>query len=128
MVFLVKKYVLMFLPYIDCKHRSYPIAVSSALLFVFDIIPILMLVFYPFKPFRICLSKCKLDRLFVTIFVEKFHGCYRDGLNGGRDMRSFSGLYYVMIVLLFQYSAFRIERVHISNWLYYALIFLSFHF
>ena len=72
----------MFLPFIDCSHRPYPVLIVSALLlFVFDIIPILLLILYPFKPFRMCLSKCKLDRLFITIFVEKFHGYYRDGLN-----------------------------------------------
>ena len=120
-------YVLMFLPYIECNHRPYPMLIFSALLLlIFDIIPILLLVLYPFKLFRMCLSKCKLDRLFVTIFVEKFHGYYRDGLNGGRDMRSFSGLYYLMMILLSCYWAFDVKRWHISSQLYYALIFLSF--
>ena len=121
------KHVLMFLPHIDCGHHPYPILIFSALLLlIFGIIPILLLVLYPFKPFRMCLSKCKMDILFTTIFVEKFHGCYRDGLNGGRDMRSFSGLYYLMMILLSCYSAFEIKRSHISSQLYYALIFLSF--
>ena len=46
-------------------------------------------------------------------------------LDGGRDMRSFSGLYYVMIILLLLYSTLQIQRSHISEWLYYAFIFLS---
>ena len=118
--------VSMFVPSIDCNHRSYLAAIFSALiLFAFNIFPILLLVLYPFKLFRVCLSKCKLERLFVTIFVEKFHGCYRDGLNGGRDMRSFSGLYYLMITLMSLYSELQIEQLHISEWLYYAFIFLS---
>ena len=121
------KYVLMFIPYVDCKHRSQPVWVFSVLvLFVFNIIPLLLLVCYPFKLFRVCLSKVKLERLFISIFVEKFHGCYRDGLDGGRDMRSFSGLYYVMIFLLSQYTELRITRLSISSWLYYAFVFLSF--
>ena len=121
------QYVLMFLPHIGCGHRPYPILIfSTLLLLIFGIIPILLLVLYPLKSFRMCLSKCKLDRLFVTIFVEKFHGCYRDSLNGGRDMRSFSGLYYLMMILLSCYSVFQIKRWHISCQLYYALIFLSF--
>ncbi len=122
-----KKFVQMFLPYIDCSHRPYPVLIFSILLLlIFDIIPILLLILYPFKPFRICLSKCKMDRLFVTIFVEKFHGCYRDGLEGGRDMRSFSGLYYAMMISFFCYSPFEIKKLHISRQLYNALIFLSF--
>ena len=126
-VILDYKSVRMFLPFIDCSHRPYPILIFSALLLlIFGIIPILLLVLYPIKPFRMCLSKCKMDRLFVTIFVEKFHGYYRDGLNGERDRRSFSGLYYLMMILLSCYSAFEIKRWHISSQLYYALIFLSF--
>ena len=115
----------MFVPNAECKYH-WPITISSALSFlIYNIIPILLLVFYPFKAFRVCLSKCKLERLFITIFVEKFHGCYRDGLDGGRDMRSFSGLYYVMIILLSLYSTLQIQRLHISDSLYYAFIFLS---
>ena len=119
----------MFVPYIDCKNRSVPLAITfSIILFVFNIIPILLLILYPFKLFRQCLSKCKLERLFITIFVEKFHGCYRDGLDGGRDMRSFSGMYYVMIIIMSLYSKLKILSLqfNISRWLYYGFIFLSF--
>ena len=120
-------HVLMFMPYVDCKHRSYPVwAFSVLVLLAFNIIPLLLLVCYPFKLFRVCLSNVKLERLFISIFVEKFHGCYRDGLDGGRDMRSFSGLYYVMIIFLSQYTNLQIWRLSISCWLYYAFIFLSF--
>ena len=41
-------------------------------------------------------SKCKLDGLALNTFVEKFYGCYRNGLDGGRDMRSFAGLYFIV--------------------------------
>ena len=119
------KHVSLFVPYVECKHHSIPLAIFfSVILFIFNIIPVLLLVLYPFKLFRQCLSKCKLERLFITIFVEKFHGCYRDGLDGGRDMRSFSGIYYVMMVLISQYS--KIKRLKVSRWLYHAFIFLCF--
>jgi hypothetical protein len=32
----------------------------------------------------------------VEIFVKKFHRCYKDGINGQRDMRSCSGLYFLL--------------------------------
>ena len=121
------KPVSVFVPCVDCKNRSIPITISFVIiLFGFYILPILLLVFYPCKLFRVCLSKCKLERLFITIFVDKFHGCYRDGLDGDRDMRSFSGIYYLMIGLMFLYHRLEIWKLHISGWLYYALIFLSF--
>ena len=75
--------------------------VSLLIIFVFNILPALLLVLYPFKIVRSCLSKCRLDTLYLSAFVDKFHGCYRNGLNGGRDMRSFAGLYLFIRGLFF---------------------------
>jgi hypothetical protein len=47
------------------------------------------------------LSKCKLNGLVLYIFVEKFYGCYRNGLDGGKDMRSFASLYFILRVTMF---------------------------
>ena len=55
-----------------------------------------MLVLYPTKAFR---ALCRLNgkhEAALLIFVEKFHHCYRDRLHGGRDTRSFSGLYFIL--------------------------------
>ena len=93
---------------------------------IFNILPTLLLILYPFKLFRKCLSKCRLDKLFVTIFVEKFHGCYRDGLNGGRDMRSFSGMYLLMILLLANVGFLNFKELKISHWLFTTFIVLIF--
>ena len=119
----------MFVPNAECKYHtsSWPIAISTVVSFVvYNLIPMLLLILYPFKIFRVCLSKCKLERLFITLFVEKFHSCYRDGLDGGRDMRSFSGVYYAMIILLSLYSLLQLQKLHILSWLYYGFVFLSF--
>ena len=66
-----------------------------------NILPTLLLIFYPIKLFRTCLSKCRLDGIALNIFVEKFYGCYRDGLDSGRDMRGFAGLYFVVRPMIF---------------------------
>ena len=63
-------------------------------------LPVILLIFYPLKYFRKCLSKCKLNCVSINIFVEKFYGCYRDGLDGGRDMRSFAGFHFILRYLL----------------------------
>ena len=68
---------------------------------IFTFLPTMLLLFYPFQPFQACLSKCKLNGLALYTFVEKFYGCYRNGLDGGKDMRSFAGLYFVIRVMLF---------------------------
>ena len=67
---------------------------------LFHILPLVLLIFYPYKVFRSCLAKCRLNFTVLNIFAEKIHGCYRDGLDGGRDMRSFSGIYYFVRFLL----------------------------
>ena len=71
---------------------------------IFNLLPTVLLLFYPFRPFRACLSKCKLNGLALYTFVEKFYGCYRNGLDGGKDMRSFAGLYFVLRLMLFFYK------------------------
>ena len=68
---------------------------------VFNIFPAAVLILYPFSLFRNFLSKCRLDGLVLNTFVEKFYGCYRNGLDGGRDMRSFAGLYFILRPLVF---------------------------
>lgn len=63
----------------------------------------MLLILYPFKIFKAFLSKigvCGQLEIIITTFVEKFHDCYRDGLDGGKDMRSFSGLYLILRMVL----------------------------
>ena len=67
----------------------------------FCILPPLFLILYPLKMFRSCLSKCRLSSVALNIFVEKMQGCYRNGLDGGQDMRSFSGLYFFLRMMVF---------------------------
>ena len=90
---------------IPITSAKYIIAVISALVtcIIFNLVPILLLVLYPFGTFRRMLSKLRLDGLSLTIFTEKFHCCYRDGLDGKKDMRYFSGIHYFLVipVLLF---------------------------
>ena len=64
---------------------------------IFNILPPLLLILYPIRAFRSCLSKCHLNFIVIHIlFLDKVYGCYRNGLDGGRDMRSFSGLYFLL--------------------------------
>ena len=80
--------------------------------FVFNIIPLLLLILYPIRAFRRCLEKCHLDFTSVSFFVEKMQGHYRNGLDGGRDMRSFSGFYFLLLVVMY----FAEFSVHYSDY------------
>ena len=61
---------------IMCGSSKYiAIAVASLLIiFVFNVLPALLLVLYPFKIVRSCLSKCQLDTLCLSAFMDRFHG------------------------------------------------------
>ena len=91
-------------------------AIPAAILFSIYIIflPVL-LTFYPLKLFKSCLSKCRLNFISVNIFVEKVHKCYRDGLDGGRDLRSFSGLYFFLRIALYLLGPLSDSLLKINN-------------
>ena len=90
------------------SHVQYYLLAAPSLIIsvVFNILPPLLLILYPLKAFRSYLSKCHLNYITVNIFIEKIHGCYRNGLDGGRDMRSFSGLYFLLQLLVCIAEAF----------------------
>ena len=72
---------------------------------ILNFLPTILLILYPFKCFRALLSKCRLDGIVLNTFVEKFNGCYKNGLDGGKDMRSFAGLYFAVRLMLFLSNA-----------------------
>ena len=74
---------------------------AAILSFILGILPTAFLILYPIRSFRILISKCRLDGITINTFAEKFYSCYRTGLDGGWDMRSFAGLYFVARLLLF---------------------------
>jgi hypothetical protein len=85
---------------------------AAIMLLLFIIFPMLLLFFYPTKILRrILLANCVHSRLriFLYTFIEKFHFCCQDGLNGTKDMRSFSGIYFLLRILI--YLAGEISRI-----------------
>ena len=95
---------------------------AAAVIVIFNVLPVLLLVLYPFKVFRSCLSRCKLNVVAIETFVNKFHGCYRDGLQGGRDMRMLVGLYFFMrifIIVVRYVSPFLLPNI----WLSYTVLY-----
>ena len=102
------------------KHLLYAIPMLITV-FLLNILPTLLLLCYPVKIFRRCLTKCKVNGLFLVTFIERFQGCYKDGLDGGRDLRSFSALY-----LLLRYLPILIHTAkifHLTNWQYFGFLF-----
>ena len=67
-----------------------------AILIVYNILPVILLLVYPMKPFRKCLYKLKLNFVALNLFMDTFQGCYKDGTADTRDLRSFSCLYFLL--------------------------------
>ena len=84
------------------------------------ILPPLLLTLYPIKRFRSILLKCRINFVAIHIFMDKVYSCYRDGLDEGRDMRSFSGLYFffrIAACLCALFSNFTKPFLYINHWL-----------
>ena len=86
--------------YFSREHIPYAV-VGALILLIFGLLPALLLAVYPIRKLR---SLLLMDRLgghnaALNIFVEKFYSCYRDGLDGGRDMRSFASLHLFIRLL-----------------------------
>ena len=86
------------------SKKHLPFVVLSILIFLLAVFPVpLILVFYPIKSFRNLLFKCPVGSRAITainIFVQKFYSCYRDKIEGGRDMRSLVSIYFFLRVLV----------------------------
>ena len=93
------------------------IIVITLLIFgLFNVLPTALLTLYPTRVVRVILSKCS-PRISITIdtFVQKFHHCYRDGLDGGKDLRSFSGLYFFLRIIIIL-AALVFKNLGLDDW------------
>ena len=87
------------------SHATVAIMVIIFLMFILP--PVVLLALYPVRAFRSLLFKCCSTRCMasLTIFVEKFYSCYRDGLDGGWDMRSWASVPFILVLIGFSLSA-----------------------
>ena len=107
------------------QHILYlvPMAITA---FILNVLPIILLLCYPVKIFRRCLTKCKANGLFLVTFIERFQGCYRDGLDGGKDLRGFSALHLLLRYLPATSTELHVLKAfHVVHWQYRAFLFLS---
>ena len=92
-------------PSVDFTSKEHlPYAIVSIAIFLFAVFPpVILLAIYPVQAFRSLLFKClpKQSRGPLNFFVEKYYSCYRDGVDGGRDMRSLASLYFFMVLFSF---------------------------
>ena len=85
--------VLYYDPTVECYTLEYSIlsAIAVCVLVIFIICPTILLILYPTRLFRRCVSCCGFRRWHALhMFVESFQGEYKDGTNGTRDFRMLS--------------------------------------
>ena len=78
------------------------LTVVVTLVTLFSAMPSLLLVLYPIKWFRRRLEHCCSNRYLtgVIIFIDTFHGPFKDGSDGTRDYRIIPGLFACFIIFL----------------------------
>ena len=116
-------------PSTDCHSAQHlQIAIPALLISLFCVIlPSILFLLYSTRRFQACLSKCHLTGphlAMVNIFMEKYHSCCRDGLEGGRDMRIFAGFYFILRILTGLYGNIPGSWRHsLSFWTYQTILF-----
>ena len=108
-----------------------PLAILSILfLFLLVIIPMVLLMFYPFAFFRRALRKLNLDSETLRSFVNLFHESYKTKGEDGAECRWFPVFYFLLrIILLLVYGAtlssffFPIEGVVMTAFMVFLSVF-----
>ena len=79
------------------------VVVSSGIVLFAYLPPVFIIALYPIRTFRNLMLKCYHRRFICTLnfFVEKYYSCYKDGLDGGKDMRSFASAYFFINTLAY---------------------------
>ena len=75
---------------------------ALVLCFIFNVMPILFLVFYQCRCFHWIISHSLLKRVNLQIVMDIFQGCYKDGTEpGSRDLRWFSSVYFLVRIVIY---------------------------
>lgn len=82
------------------SREHLPFAIISIAIFLIVLLPMpLLLALFPVPCFRLLLFKLKFARRPLTAlnaFLDKFYSCYRDGLGGGKDVRSLVSMHFFL--------------------------------
>ena len=96
------KCVLYYDPTVECFTLEYSIfaAIAGCVLVIFIICPTILMIVYPTRLFRRCVSCCGFRRWHALhMFMESFQGQYKDGTNGTRDFRMASATFLILRIL-----------------------------
>ena len=100
--------------FLSLEHAPY-VFLALSVIVVFVLLPPLLLLLYPTKLFRKCLTCCGFRRWdILQLVMDVFQGWYKDGTEGTYDYRSLSALYMILrIVFSFAYFKLLVSRKYI---------------
>ena len=107
--------------YMSNKHIPLA-AIAIIVSATFTAIPPLLLFLYPCSLFQNFLTRCNINSHALRTFIEIFQGCFKDGTNGTRDFRYFSGLYFVLRIALLLMFALSIKTYILICSIAYTII------
>ena len=96
---------------------------ALVLCFIFNIMPILFLVFYQCRCFHWIITHSVLKRVNLQIVMDIFQGCYKDGTEpGSRDLRWFSSVYFLLRTSI---CMLKIVDNYLMVFVYYSMIVIA---
>ena len=86
--------------FLHSQHLPYA-CLALFFLLTFTLLPILLLFLYPCSCFQACLNRTGCSCQLLHTFMDTFQGHYKNGTNGSRDLRFFSGLYLLLRIVVY---------------------------
>ena len=103
--------------YYDASTSIHKVTTTPAcfILFIFVIIPALLLFVYPFPLFQKCLNKIPIQWYVLHTYVDSFQGAYKNGADSKtRDWRWFSSVFLLSRLFIFMIYIFTLSSVFFS--------------
>ena len=112
--------------YFGRKHLPFALLALVVLLLAV-VLPILLLLVYPFHWFQSLLNKLNLNSHALRTFMDVFQGSFKDGTNGSRDCRFFSAFLLLIgllqaVIFSLTLSSFFYPMVNITILVYCILL------
>ena len=92
--------------YFGSEHLPFALLALTVLVLLV-VLPMLLLFLYPLRCFQRLLNRLHLNSHVLRTFMDVFQGIFKDGTNGTRDYRSFSGLLLFngfMLLMMFSWT------------------------
>ena len=86
--------------YLSEDHYMFAL-LAIVLLSTFLVLPMILLFIYPISCFQRALNKTGLNSLILHTFIDSFQGYYKDGTDGTKDYRFFSGFLFLLPLLTY---------------------------